>query len=438
MESALWILFLLSTLLALDFALESGRFRAMALLGVVATLGFVTRTDSILFGLVAIGMMLLPLSARETSDRVRTIAAISISAAIVMALIGILSFNFIAAGSLFSVSAQTKLDWSTTGGALGVYRNLTSGTQLLGQALWQYFKDFGALSWGPNRFNVGFQLLMAVIVAIAAWCWWAVLRSAGVADACAWGDKHRSLLSLAVYTVLHSVMISLALGESLNFARWYMVPEIMAITFLFGRLICPPSCAWRTSYLRWRGLPGTRMLREIQWVGVSVCIAITVVAVGWSQQVHEAGVVNGLSRPSHTEELVSWLNERVTQDATIGLLDSGEVGYFSRSHVVNLDGLVQSPSFREYLKSNTIADYVIDQRLDYVIRYDLIPPPASSQYNMLGEPSPHHASQVCHLLIYRNNDPARWYIGELRDNYWEVIRLAYGKDCRSPYQRGWW
>jgi hypothetical protein len=79
-------------------------------------------------------------------------------------------------------------------------------------------------------------------------------------------------------------------------------------------------------------------------------------------------IQNGNYRFLH---VVDWIAANTPPDATIGVFNSGAIGYFSDRHVVNLDGKV-NPAALAALQSGQIRAYIDTQRIDYVIDHEWI------------------------------------------------------------------
>lgn len=127
-------------------------------------------------------------------------------------------------------------------------------------------------------------------------------------------------------------------------------------------------------------------------------------------------------------ELGTWLRTNTPPGATIGMFDAGMVGYFAHRHVINLDGLVNSPDYLEVLRSRKFADYVIQNQFDYLIYYYFPPYHMNAWF-------PTDDSQVCHKLETINKNWAIWGNMDVK-NYFEVIALRYDGKCSPPWQAG--
>lgn len=65
-------------------------------------------------------------------------------------------------------------------------------------------------------------------------------------------------------------------------------------------------------------------------------------------------------------EVAQWVDRNTSPDDTIGVFQSGAIGYFSHRRVVNLDGKVNHEALAA-LKSGTLSDYLRDEGIDVVV-----------------------------------------------------------------------
>jgi hypothetical protein len=70
-------------------------------------------------------------------------------------------------------------------------------------------------------------------------------------------------------------------------------------------------------------------------------------------------------------DVVDWIAARTPPDATIGVFNSGAIGYFSDRRIINLDGKV-NPAALSALQRGEIGEYIAAQGIDYVIDHEWI------------------------------------------------------------------
>jgi hypothetical protein len=134
--------------------------------------------------------------------------------------------------------------------------------------------------------------------------------------------------------------------------------------------------------------------------------------------------------PQPSYELAAWLNANVPDAARVGMLDAGTTGYFARAHVVNLDGLVNSPDYVDVLLANHIADYAIENRFEYVIVYYAADHPFD-----IGPAT--DLTNVCHQVVHTNQAGLLWWTSSSDMMYFQVVALRYGAACVAPWQAGY-
>jgi hypothetical protein len=162
------------------------------------------------------------------------------------------------------------------------------------------------------------------------------------------------------------------------------------------------------------------------FLSVAILVACT-----WALQVPVQGLYQRTADRTTEEprfELAVWLNDHIPPDAKVGMFDAGITGYFAHAHVINLDGLVNSPEFIVVRRTGAYADYVIKNRIEYVIYY-YFPPYTMNWWN------PTDDTQVCYKLLHMNKNAALWG-AEKVGNYFQVMALRYDGNCQESWKPG--
>jgi hypothetical protein len=232
-----------------------------------------------------------------------------------------------------------------------------------------------------------------------------------------------------------------------NFAGWYVVPQVTAVLVFVPLALFPrdllekwlPAIWNRVSlWLAGRGPAAARfsgLAPRLAGFGGGAAFIFGVLPsasfVPYVQQQawQSAAVQPGPASPNY--ELAAWLNANVPPSARVGMYDAGATGYFADAHVVNLDGLVNSPQYLEVLRSQRVADYVVQNRFDYVIAYYA----AHHPFILMGPVA--DSTEVCHQLVHTNTGGMRWWIDSDDTMYFQVIALRYGAPCELPWQGGY-
>lgn len=137
---------------------------------------------------------------------------------------------------------------------------------------------------------------------------------------------------------------------------WTLIPQFILFTFLFGMIF--EIFIDKTQKIF--GFLG-KNYRSI--LTILLCVAIISslgVFLYFMINTGEQGQLK--AHVAHAQ----WLNENTNESDLIGVWDAGIIGYFSERKVVNLDGLVNSPGYFEYIKNGNITDYLDEIKIDYI------------------------------------------------------------------------
>lgn len=74
--------------------------------------------------------------------------------------------------------------------------------------------------------------------------------------------------------------------------------------------------------------------------------------------------------------MAKWLNENLLADTKVASFDIGAIGYFGDVALVDIGGLVD-PAFVPHLKSRTVAQYLKERDVGYVVLPTFSPAEAS-------------------------------------------------------------
>jgi hypothetical protein len=164
------------------------------------------------------------------------------------------------------------------------------------------------------------------------------------------GDRIGDLRFLIVYALLLIAAYSFVVFGQIFYSRYYYPIFFLSIALgavafdLLLRMV-------RTPRLR-------RRLAIVSTVAYGLALA--------HMSLHR--VQNGNYRFLH---VVDWIATHTPADATIGVFNSGAIGYFSDRRVVNLDGKV-NPAALAALRHGAIGEYIEAQGIDYVIDHEWI------------------------------------------------------------------
>lgn len=71
-----------------------------------------------------------------------------------------------------------------------------------------------------------------------------------------------------------------------------------------------------------------------------------------------------------SRQAIDWIAANLPRDARLGSFNSGAIGYYTPNFLVNLDGVVNNSSY-EAMKEHRLKAYLYEQKIDYVIDYDM-------------------------------------------------------------------
>ncbi len=444
MENTIFLPILLMSLIQIDrFIRLPNSLREAFALGIAFGSIMWSRSDSLLFVLLALVGIGLYLWRKSKSVPVQPIRSLSVVLGITFCFgIGYLLFNYAAAGSFLSVSGVVKIgDSSDSSWRLA---QTIEAFRLHLSMVWDLFSSLGGLTWwGFNWRILPFKVIVfAWGILVAAW--WVIEFSKdirrNISRVRRWDKIGVSLL--VVYTLLHTGVLVTLMRSQLRWTPWYIVPQVLTIlvviplVFFSQRIVkgILRTAAAKVAVLYEKtGLAdGNRKHLQAIYVICAACLSVAIlVACTWALQVPVQGWYQRTASPATEEprfELAVWLNDHIPPDAKVGMFDAGITGYFAHAHVINLDGLVNSPEFVVVRRTGAYADYVIKNRIEYVIYY-YFPPYTMNWWQ------PTDDSRVCHKLLHMNKNAALWG-AEKVGNYFQVVALRYDGNCQESWEPG--
>jgi 4-amino-4-deoxy-L-arabinose transferase-like glycosyltransferase len=151
-------------------------------------------------------------------------------------------------------------------------------------------------------------------------------------------------------------------GIRWHWRDWYFAPAGVMLALLLGIMV-DHAAAWaRAAAARVQAAPGTNA------GAIAACALYVGVAVLLAYQYRPGRAGRYVFQPVVQLNMLSgarWIEANTPADSRIGSLNAGILGYYSGRTVVNLDGVVNADALRAY-KACTTADYIREQRIDYV------------------------------------------------------------------------
>ncbi|MHC4845213.1 MAG: hypothetical protein ACYTCU_03525 [Planctomycetota bacterium] len=428
MENSLYSLILLATVLHyLGRFREQGTARAAAWLGALLGLLTLARLNA---GFLIPTMLLFYLCGRwHGSLGTRLKRCVVIGAVASALIVPWLVYNLVHTGHLLPVSGGAKQVRTALFMQEQGIESVFSAQYLSAVSNWldgpiQWFVGSRALdgTWlaggrailGEDKgdYTLILQILCVVLLAPLL-----TLRVGG------WLRELRAMLSrlapfafLLVFAVFNIVLALFMFPSEITYSvvRWWLIEGEIVITSLMAVLVATSlgfmGAAWvpRRAALglatAWIALlvafHGARMV-EFYWDGEGDFPDWNV---STNDERYQAGI---------------WIRDNLPDDAVVGSWNAGVIGYYSDRHVVNLDGLINSWEFVPYLESGRLADYILEEGIEYLtdtnfelnyrqgaaLKKDLILTPVYRRYMDIARTGKKYRDQA--FWVYRVDGPRR-------------------------------
>jgi hypothetical protein len=159
------------------------------------------------------------------------------------------------------------------------------------------------------------------------------------------------LMALVLPSLGYLSLLSIHAFVRWNYALWYFAPSSLFALSWFGAILDKLTRAHRG----WIGLA----------VGVYLLVQIWQSVYLWSQ----GGVWP--EQRQFADNGMPGMIKLCEQFETIGVSDSGYMGYYLPCRVINLDGVVNNPAFRA-IQEGTFLDYLDASGIQYVVINDIV------------------------------------------------------------------
>jgi len=305
------------------------------LLGILAAIAFLARTDSAVIIVVMFAFLYLPLLL-ERKSLGKNITGTFIAASITLLISSPwLIWNYQQFGSIVQISGQMSGGFSLTGGLLtieqpfyiDIIKGILSSINPLGNVVKKLFIAVSCPDW------VGY-LFIFPLIALTLYC-----RKKQPAFVGAFHRLWPFFLGVAVLFFYHAGVRS--------FVRsWYSTPVLLMMTLLL--------CLLLNSFF-------TSSQRRAMLVLVILVTALVVIYSPYRYTRTPAQLT-----PDPRVAAALWLNQHAASDARVGSANAGIVGYYAETAVINLDGVVNENAFRARMK-NQIHRYVDETGIDYLV-----------------------------------------------------------------------
>ena len=183
----------------------------------------------------------------------------------------------------------------------------------------------------------------------------------------------RTFRRLGVFSyVLAFALLNTAISVSLypyeatySIVRWWLVEGEVVITTVVATLV-----ATSIGFLGARWIP-KRFALNVATVLLAVLVAISAgntIRFYWDGESQYPDW--NISTNDQRYLAALWINENLPDDVVIGSWNAGVIGYYTKAHVVNLDGLINDWAYLPYLERNALAEYIRDEGIQYLADTD--------------------------------------------------------------------
>ena len=330
LETGLYTLMVIVTLLYFGQVLaRGGRYtgRDQLILGLLCGLVFLARIDGafLVTALFLVRFIQIQLS-RQANFAGAVIEALPPGILSLVVAAPWLIYNYTLFGSIMPISGTAQSRAAEFGSNLGL------GPVKLFETMLPMLPVPGSLETATALAVI----LLAFVLAVVAWFLIAITRR---------GDYFRPVLyAYALYALAIAAYYSLYFGAPWFLARYFAplapflilaaVSVVYDLSSLVGRA--------RETVL---GLAGMTAL--------ALCLGLLV----WF-------ALPGVRAQGHFQ-VVDWVTENVPQDAWLGAVQTGTVGYW-HDRTINLDGKVNPEALRVLIETGSVLDYVVDSEITYL------------------------------------------------------------------------
>lgn len=100
-------------------------------------------------------------------------------------------------------------------------------------------------------------------------------------------------------------------------------------------------------------------------MGTAATVGVTGIAASWAVRLERTSQ----DHPLAIREAADWINANLPETAVLAGWDVGQLAFYCTPRVVNLDGLVNSPEYVDYLRSNRTIEFMDKCGVEYVVQY---------------------------------------------------------------------
>lgn len=304
--------------------------------GILLAITFYARLDSFIFSFAIGFIVLFGLRNHSLSERLKFLIAAAITQLTLV--MPFLIRNIIVHGGLMPISGAVK-QWY-----LSSYFVTTTSYFASDEWIGPSFHYMRFLTSGIPIEKSWFHAIVLIFMCLLS-----------IALAIYFSRKKSYILRIiAIYNVLHLFFMVFIYRENRIYTSYYFAVEA---AFL--------SIAIVTAFAIW-----VERIRNNNILPLAFSLLILTAAILQSSRssIIDSWSGDDFSRSRYRAAL--WARENTPADAKIGAFWAGTFSYVSGKTVINLDGICNSRAFFEnFVKSGSIADYIREERIDYIIDY---------------------------------------------------------------------
>jgi hypothetical protein len=247
----------------------------------------------------------------------------------------------IAYAPFFDLASESQLANGPDAGFVARHLERSFETLKVTPALHPVFRGTRKIATAPGPGEaIANTIGVLIVVACATW-WWRRRRTP-------WGARAREFEFLLVFGVLMVAAYSTYVFGSFFFLRYYY--PLYFVGMIFAGLAIDDGVGWIAAR--------SRALRRLALVGCA----------GYASALLFMGYTSAFrSTPAYVfYDVARWVESNTDPSDTIGVFQSGAIGYFSNRRVVNLDGKVNAEAY-DALRAGRLLDYVRAANIDLVM-----------------------------------------------------------------------
>lgn len=181
------------------------------------------------------------------------------------------------------------------------------------------------------------------------------------------------ILSLRLLVGPFKSLFATVEGTALSSVSLYLIFFTADLAFFRGKLI--PETWYLIPHITWFTLVCILAIKRFErihftWAKksfyvIAVVLGISLVFISWRIRLQKVSYNHYLV----AKQAAEWINNNLSPDTILAGWDVGIVGYYSRPSIINLDGLVNSYQYYEFLKKGQAVEFLDEFNVQYIVQY---------------------------------------------------------------------